>query len=296
MPTHKTEKVLRISEFNLTKTNIITDVHIFVQNNHPHQPNGSCEQYINLAFDNQVHTIEFSRTRHPPYTTHHRPSEKLIFNLTGSSALPNNVSQELRGSPSYNKRRAETTRRPWRFSPADPLSAFLPTRVNYRTDPPPPANATTTRACRNIALWRQAASDLNVLNAKVSLHHPGAIALLEFPQAWTPASNDPVYRDGLAISVPSIRTGCWLRVLAHAREALLRHLRRSAYAHAPHRWPVRPRHLHRAKRRFATSALVLVEWSGVIACSARTGSPLPQRLQLRPHAPARFRWRRGPRR
>ena len=87
MPTHKTEKVLRISEFNLTKTNIITDVHIFVQNNHPHQPNGSCEQYINLAFDNQVHTIEFSRTRHPPYTTHHRPSEKLIFNLTGSSAL-----------------------------------------------------------------------------------------------------------------------------------------------------------------------------------------------------------------
>ena len=150
MPTHKTEKVLRISEFNLTKTNIITDVHIFVQNNHPHQPNGSCEQYINLAFDNQVHTIEFSRTRHPPYTTHHRPSEKLIFNLTGSSALPNNVSQELRGSPSYNKRRAETTRRPWRFSPADPLSAFLPTRVNYRTDPPPPANATTTRACRDM--------------------------------------------------------------------------------------------------------------------------------------------------
>jgi len=64
-------------EFDLTKTNIITDVQYLSKRNH-HQPTptGGRRGYDprpkkatadnHLAFDNQVHTIEFSRTRHSP--------------------------------------------------------------------------------------------------------------------------------------------------------------------------------------------------------------------------------------
>ncbi len=56
-------------EFDLTKTNIITDVQ-FVQKESPftHTPKGADGRDNKLAFDNQVHTIEFSRTRRPPYS------------------------------------------------------------------------------------------------------------------------------------------------------------------------------------------------------------------------------------
>ena len=77
------------NEFNLTKTNINTDVHIICPKGIAIHPQTWMDGIINLAFDNQVHTIEFSRTRHPPYTPN-RASERQLFQLTRTTWLKPN--------------------------------------------------------------------------------------------------------------------------------------------------------------------------------------------------------------
>ena len=65
-----------------------------------------------LAFDNQVHTIEFSRTRHSPYRPNQWPSEKQSNNQ--NQTIPVNRKQNQPGQqccPAALRRQGNTLRR-----------------------------------------------------------------------------------------------------------------------------------------------------------------------------------------